>query len=660
MAAPLEAPSSKGAYITEVVVQGIRRFGEVRRFTLGPGYNVLYGLSAAGKSTLYDVILSLLFARPAEGEGDAFRSMLPGGDKACRAGMSLLVGGETFRVLKDYQAKSVTLSRYIAAEKRFELVASEPPRIQRWLTEKARLTVGANFGRMFTLTRQDFPSTTEVVVSIKTTTADPNFEDRIRALSLGDKRSLLAQLTDEYRRQAEVKTTEFLQDGLRTKLFEVDTLIKKRDEAKQKLDEIQVELVDIEKLPKLPDGIDERLEAFKRQMKAKEAEMEHLIPRQEDAHGQLAMVIPPPFDEADMRRLTSPMDIVVALIKKNRIVDGGIAAIVVGMVMLFFGGIVSELGAAMMVAGIIIAAVWQGLLVFLKGKEKYDASRKIADAVDEQVRLVERKFDIETTVVRNLMKAYGVESPTEMKEIEKRRDELVTRRDAARALLATVRLPDGGTEFDAKRNQIQKQIANIDERLQQLSGNFTADPKDLETQIERLEREVARAEGRKALSRAKLFGREEGEEGDGRDAIQRTVEAWAGGHRADLGKLLRATQDAFAKNLRAVSGGRFADANFDANGSISVREDGRPPIPFESLDGLGKDAAYLAVRLTLLQLDSRGQSSVVALLDDPFEFEEPRLAAISRAFKALGPQTQILHLTSRPTHQRLADVALEI
>src|SRR5438105_2004005 len=207
MAAPAQAPSSQGTYITEVVVQGIRRFADVRRFTLGPGYNVLFGLAASGKSTLSDVILSLLFARPTEGEGDSFRSMLPGGDT----------------------------------------------------------------------------------------------------------RALRLQVTAGYRRQAEVKTTGFLQGGLRTRPFEVETVIRRRDEAKQKLDEMQGELEGIEKVPKLPDGIDERIESYKRQMKTKEAEMEHLLVRQEEAHQQLAMVIPSPFSEEDMRRLHSPMDIAVAL-----------------------------------------------------------------------------------------------------------------------------------------------------------------------------------------------------------------------------------------------------------------------------------------------------------------------------------------------------------
>src|SRR5690349_408379 len=106
MAAPAFSPA-RTAYVSEVVVQGVRRFAEVRRFSLGPGYNVLYGLSAAGKTTLYDVLMSLLFVREAENERESFQSSLPQAAGTCRAGMSLSLGGETFRVLKDYAAGSV-------------------------------------------------------------------------------------------------------------------------------------------------------------------------------------------------------------------------------------------------------------------------------------------------------------------------------------------------------------------------------------------------------------------------------------------------------------------------------------------------------------------------------------------------------------------------
>src|SRR5688500_3008647 len=99
-----------GAVITEVVVQGVRRFGDVRRFTLGPGYNVIFGLGSSGKTTLYDVLMSLMFATPPDGEAASLASLLPQGKVACRAGMTLSLNGETWRVLKDYQQGAVTLS----------------------------------------------------------------------------------------------------------------------------------------------------------------------------------------------------------------------------------------------------------------------------------------------------------------------------------------------------------------------------------------------------------------------------------------------------------------------------------------------------------------------------------------------------------------------
>lgn len=664
------APSRPSAYVSEVVVQGVRRFGDVRRFALLPGYNVLYGLSAAGKSTLHDVLLSLLFARPPEGEAESFKSLLPQGQAACRAGMSINLGGETWRVLKDYQQNAVTLSRYITAEKRFDLVYSQPAQIVRWLGETAGLPAGPSFGRLFTMTRQDFPSLSAPItvvaprrdgVSSDTTL----FEERLRAMSLPEKKQMLVTLTEEYRRHAEVKTSEFLQDGMRTKLYEVESLIKQRDDAREKIKEIDLELKDVVKLPKLPDGIDERIEAYKRHEKTREAELEHLLPRQQDAHAQLDAVIPSPFTEKDMRRLKEPLDIGIELLKRDRQLDAGLGAMVIGLPMILFGSTVGLVGMILTAVGIGLIA-YRGLLVFLKGKERFDALVKVVDAVDEQVKLVERKWDIETTVVRNLMKAYGADDPREMKEVEKNRDGLVAKKSALEATIADLALPNGEKNLDLQQQRIQRQIANVDERLQELSGKFTTDPKDLEPQIERLDREVARAEGRKATPRSKLFGLDDADadagddDGDSRNAIVTTVDAWCGSRRADMGRVLRTVQEAYGKNLKALSGGKLHEAAFDQTGSVSVRENGRPPLPFESLDPMGKDAAWLSLRMTFFQLESRGARRMLALLDDPFEFEEGRLQAISRALKSLGPSAQVIHLTSRPIHQRHADHQLEI
>jgi uncharacterized protein YhaN len=138
------------------------------------------------------------------------------------------------------------------------------------------------------------------------------------------------------------------------------------------------------------------------------------------------------------------------------------------------------------------------------------------------------------------------------------------------------------------------------------------------------------------------------------------VSAWCGTRRADLGRTLRGVAEGCAANLKALSGGKYDQALFDAEGGLQVRAGMATPVPFESLTSLEKDAAWLALRLTLFQVESKGKGRLVVLLDDPFDFEEARLALVSRAFKALGKEAQVLHLTSRPAHRKLADQPLEI
>ncbi|HVO30755.1 MAG TPA: hypothetical protein VMV18_08465 [bacterium] len=660
----LPSSAKPGALITEVVVQGVRRFGDPRRFTLGPGYNVLYGLSNAGKSTFFEIIRSLMFAGEAT-EAETFRSSLPQGQAACRAGITLVLGGETYRLLKDYQQGTVTLSR-LTPERKFELMFADAVAIQAWLIGYARLTLGETFGRIFALSKKDLPSTTEIALgaTARAPSVSPEFDEQLRSMSLADKRALLAKLADEYRRQAEVKTTEFLQDGLRQKIYEVDTFIKKRDDARRAVDEINIELGPIEKVPKLPDGFQDRLESYKRQEKTREAELGDLHSRQEDAHARLGSVIPPPFEEKDLRGIHSPMDMAMLLLKKDIQLDGGLAGVVAGIIFAtFMSRPLNLLGVLALMAGVGVV-VWRGLLVFLKGKEQFDGLRREVDHIDEQVKSIEKKWDIETTVIRNLMKAYKVDDPEDMAEIERKRDELLARRKDAEAHIGSITLPSGEKDLDAARAKYQKQIDQLDRRLQEISGNFTADPKDLEPQIERLDREVARSEGRKPTPRAKLFGREEDvavavEAEHNAPTFAGLVEAWCSLRNADSGRLLRSIQDAYGKNLRAISGGRFSEAAFDAEGSVNVRE-GQRVMPFETLDPMGKDAAYLALRITLFQLESRGSARVLVLLDDPFDYEEPRLAVISRALRALGHDVQVLHLTSRHQLTALADQTLEI
>lgn len=660
------APAAgEGAIITEVVVQGVRRFGDVRRFALGPGYNVMHGLVSSGKSTMHDVMLSLLFARPAAAEAESFASLLPQGKVACRAGMTLSLGGELWRVLKDYQQGVTTLSRFNAAEKRFDLVLSDAEAVRRWLIDTARLPAGPEAATLCAFSRAELPSNADGDPGrlVKPESDDAGFEDRIRGLSLPDKKALLVQLLDEYRRHAEVRTTEYLQDGLRSKLFELDAVRLKRAEVRKKMDEVELEFRDYANVPALPDGIEERIEAYKRQEKQREADLANLVPARDAARTQLELLVPRPYDETAFRAIRTPADLVLTPLKRDWMVGAGLAAFAAGVVTSFFGSTAMKVGALLVFGGIGVVA-WRGIFVFYRALESFSGLRKDVDRIDEQLRVMERKWDIETSVVRNLMKAYDVDDPREMREIEKKRDEGRARLAELQKQMDAIQVP-GGKDPDKEHARITGQIADLDLRLQELSKDMTSDPRELEPQIERLDREVARAEGRRPTSRKRLFqnaddGAPEEAEGDPGNAFTRLLARWTEARRAEPGRVLRAIQEPFARNLRGLSAGRFTAATFDAEGNVSVREEPRGTVTWETIDGPGRDLCYLALRITLFQLDAKGEGRSLVVLDDPFDYEEGRLQAISRALRSLTPRAQVVHITSRSAHGKLADRTLEI
>ena len=80
-------------------IEGFGRLTE-RAFTFDPGFNVVYGPNEAGKSTLTNAILALLYGFP-RGERDAWR---PWSGARYAATLSyVLSDGRVFEVQRDFE-----------------------------------------------------------------------------------------------------------------------------------------------------------------------------------------------------------------------------------------------------------------------------------------------------------------------------------------------------------------------------------------------------------------------------------------------------------------------------------------------------------------------------------------------------------------------------
>jgi DNA repair exonuclease SbcCD ATPase subunit len=67
---------------SELVIQGVRNFHDMRRISLGNGLTVLVGGTGAGKSTIVDVLLHILFPDPTE----------PGQHSLSMIGLAIAIG----------------------------------------------------------------------------------------------------------------------------------------------------------------------------------------------------------------------------------------------------------------------------------------------------------------------------------------------------------------------------------------------------------------------------------------------------------------------------------------------------------------------------------------------------------------------------------------
>lgn len=642
-------PPRNGAQprLAEIVLQGVRRFSDVHRFPFKPGYNVIYGLNESGKSTVFEVMRSLLFARPAEGEGESFKSWRQDAGAVCRAGLTITAGTQVFRVMKDYTTGNASLSKLDPAQKKFVLLSDSPPAIQRWLRDALRVPVGPDFGRLFTVEREDVPSMN--LTAGERPNPGEDFEAHIASMTMAQKREELQNQVAEYSQRKELTRVEEEHLQVTQRLDELAQTLKRADAAEQQVKQAEAAFEPFALKPKLPDDIEEKVEDYERDSKRLDEQLMDLRPQQEMARGGLQATQTPEEWWKDPPGIA------------------GAAAVLVGII-----GAAAFSGAPQTIAGLVIfggvGVIGWRVVHFVKSQEEHAVHKESATKANERIRALEKAFEVETAVVRSFMKQLGVDSAEDLLEHKRAREEAQAALDAARSALDQV---SSGQDLDAARREredLQKKNAVMEERLAELGGGGPGgfDVVSLSTIIARvvaLETMIAESEGRRPRPPSALLYDEsinDDRYASAGDPVVDAVDRYCAARQADRTKVMRVITEAFSRNVEAFTGGVWQQAIFSASGRISLRRSvAEEPVPIENLPAPEQDAVYAALRFTLLQLESKGGPPIV-LLDDPFDFDEGRSKLLARALQTLGRSGQILHFTSQPTLTRFADHSVEL
>ncbi len=141
--------------IFEVVLQGIRNFKPLTRFSFKPGLNIIQGNNSSGKTTLLESLVATFY-------GPAWhhtQTLLPKDPSVpCQAGIVLKSNnGGIFRITRDFTRHRQALSK-LDQSRKFVLIEKEEEKIFEFVKQELRGLQGNDIENTSTLRRVNLPS----------------------------------------------------------------------------------------------------------------------------------------------------------------------------------------------------------------------------------------------------------------------------------------------------------------------------------------------------------------------------------------------------------------------------------------------------------------------------------------------------------------------
>jgi hypothetical protein len=210
--------------LLEIAAQGVRGFAPPSgRIALRPGYNVVAGDGA--------VILRLIAAlfHPDRAADPSLRPGPGVGGSPVRAGLTLSGDdGVTWRVVRDLSGPC-QLQRYDPERRAFQSMSQDPVRIAEAL-RGAGVPSPERFGAVFSLVAADFPSRRAPGGLAAISQPAPR-----RALAPGEVREKLEALRAEMARARGAEQVQAEMDGLQSRLFKLEEMLKSGEQVKERL-----------------------------------------------------------------------------------------------------------------------------------------------------------------------------------------------------------------------------------------------------------------------------------------------------------------------------------------------------------------------------------------------------------------------------------------
>jgi len=701
--------------LQEIVLEGVKCFREKRNIPLKPGFDLVYGPNESGKTTLLETIYILLDPLRNVGEEEEYPSWGPPGPS--RAGIVIQEGQDSYRITKDFVNGQVSLSRRNPQTQKYESVATDPARIDTFLRQNIGIPPISTFRRLFCFDRKDLPSGRQKVVAQRVQTqapspapgagVQPSFAAPQVAvtppagygLTVEEKKRRLDELRSQRDKAKAVADIQFEIDGLESKLFDIENKIKGIRSEEDHRDQLQNQLKKLSSFQELPRDIIHRIEDFEgtqREQHKMVNVMDQQIGEAQTAYMQIHSRTP--FHK-----------------EQNFLIAAGCVA--AGIITRFIGlqekfGFVNFIQLLLIVAGL-------GLVIWIVFNEmnarttETEAEEKLEKLKDE-LKEIEKKFEVESSVIKRMMVDAGVEDPKELHDKLKEYRDLMTKVEEFDERIEKSKRAAGYSQLERERKQYSERIEELNNQMRQAGGaGFVQDPADIQREIDSLQYSLDHPGAAPPPTAAapafapappmpmggggmpplgnpiggddflgggdfiaglsaptpgppmpadstmisdKPLAAAEGAENPV-DSLWATAEAFSG---LDRSTLIMQIKDQFNARVAAFTNKTYGEGDLSSEKTVSLRTTTGSYTDLEKLSPSSQDAAWLALKLSLIE-NILKKKVMPVVMDDPLRYlDDARLANVSKALKKLGSLGQVVLVSTQRAHSKIADLAVSL
>jgi hypothetical protein len=449
-----------------------------------------------------------------------------------------------------------------------------------------------------------------------------------RPASPEDSRKVRAALEAELARAREAEKLQARLDGLQTRMFRMEELLKEGEHLRARAGEAETAREALaparEALGTLGDPA-ARLGALERATARRDEALARLS-EERQALGEPETSAPPGPPWRDL------------------LLSGGLGVSALALL----GGLLSPLGGMALIAipasGV---SAWRALR-WVNASEGHERSSRRFQYLADRERKIRDAWEKETAPVRAALAAAGVASTSEARDLWQRVREAEAAVEAERSAIEAWEARAETRDAAADRARLQKEIGEIEARLTG-DGAWSRDP-------QAVEQDLARLDAGGTVPGPAPVAPEPPPVAPGVDPLRSLVERAAAETGQTAGSALRAVQQRLGLVLATLSGQRLAGLLVDERGNLVVQSGGRP-VPVATLPPPERDACFLALRVAFLEGAVNGQRAV-AVLADPFgALPEGTRRAVARLLKQVGRAGQVIHATTDIAFREAADHA---